>query len=146
MSNQVYRDKQNDIPYDGEQAQYNISLTGNSGGTGFIGVHLTRVCPGTIKLSVVSTQVGINWNNSTVLTSNVGAIPLGFRPATEVYQYIPLLRPTSPVQPQLAMLIMTGAGTFTINAVTSDGTLVNIAASTTLGLFDIFWLNNEIAP
>ena len=147
MSNQVYRDKDAAIPYNGEQYQTNIGLTGNLGGVGFIGVHFTRLCPFTIKMSVVSSQVGINWNGSTQLLST-NAIPFGFRPATEVWQYIPLLKPVSPVVPQLAIMLIDGSGLFTIRPVDASGAapVGGIAASTTLGLFDIIWINNAIAP
>ncbi len=94
MSNQVYRDKSSAIPYNGELSGALVPILGNIAGAGSIRVNFVRVSPSIAGMQITSSAVGVVWGGSDALSSMVGAIPLGFRPAVYQAVYGVTVKPT----------------------------------------------------
>ncbi len=119
MSNQVYRDKQAAIPYDGEQNALLLTLTGAPGGaTGQLGIRLSQINPTTVAMYIVGSTSGIVWNSATSLTSAVGIIPAAYRPLVFNASWIVLVIPSG--LNVIGLLNVDSAGTITIHRPPAD--------------------------
>lgn len=88
-SNQVYRNLQDNKPYNGEvfATQYQAVSDGAGAVQGFVGIELSRVDPGHAMLAITGSEAAA-WGAGTLsLVIANGSIPVQFRPRVDQLTY-----------------------------------------------------------